>query len=138
MLAPVFFLFCPHLSAQDNFTVRNFDEANGLSSNFTEALAQSRTGHLIIANKGGIDRFDGKTFEAIKAVGDTNSLGYITSIHTSEDEIWFGKFNGDIGVLRDDITVTGLEWQGKIKHIYKGQNGDLGIFQIRHGLLGQR
>jgi serine phosphatase RsbU (regulator of sigma subunit)/ligand-binding sensor domain-containing protein len=134
MLAPVFFLFCPHLSAQDNFTVRNFDGANGLSSNFTEALAQSRTGHLIIANKGGIDRFDGKTFEGIKAVGDTNSLGYITSIHTSEDEIWFGKFNGDIGVLRDDITVTKTGISGQIKHIYKDPKDGIWAFS-RSGMV---
>lgn len=134
LVAPAFFLFCPTLYSQDNFTVRKFDEGNGLSSNFTEALAQAKTGHLIIANKGGIDRFDGKIFENIKAEGDTNSLGYITSIHTSDDEIWFGKFDGNIGVLRDKISVIKTGINGQVKHIYKDSKDGIWAFS-RSGMV---
>lgn len=123
-MAPVLFLVGINSFAQENYTVRQFDQSNGLSSNFTNALTQSESGHLIIANKGGIERFDGKHFEPIKASNDTGSLGFITSLHKAEDEIWFGKFDGNIGVIGSDVSIIKTGIIGKIKHIYKdGRDG---------------
>lgn len=135
ILAPVFFLLVnSSTNGQSNFTFKRFDESNGLASNFTEAISQGPSGHLVIANKGGIDLFDGKQFTNVKAINDTNSLGYITSIYRSEDEIWFGKFDGNIGVLRDDVEIIQTGINGQVKHIYKDPMGGIWAFS-RSGMV---
>ena len=124
LIVPLFFYACVSLFGQNNFTVRHYEESQGLSSNFTEAITQSETGQLIIANKGGLDRFDGRSFQ--KLMSDTTSLEYVTSLHRDKSEIWFGLFNGGIGRGSEtegiDLIKTGIN--GQIKHIYKdGQDG---------------
>ena len=60
LIIALFLLGALPVTAQKNFTIRHFDESKGLTSNFTEALTQSISdGQLIVANKGGIDHFDG-------------------------------------------------------------------------------
>ncbi|MCB9186574.1 MAG: SpoIIE family protein phosphatase [Flavobacteriales bacterium] len=119
---------------QGNFSVRRFDESHGLASNFAEAITQGSTGHLVIANKGGIDIFDGKEFRNIKVENDTNSIGYITSIYRSEDEIWFGKFDGNIGVIRNGIEIIRTGISGQVKHVYKDSQSGIWAFS-RSGMV---
>ncbi|MBI1286360.1 MAG: SpoIIE family protein phosphatase [Flavobacteriales bacterium] len=114
--------------AQKNFSTRDFDESNGLSSNFTEAITQAASGHLIIASKGGIDRFDGKNFQNIHAVGDSVGLDYVTSMHRSEDEIWFGRFDGTIGRFNNELEVYETGITGQIKHIFKDAKDGIWAF----------
>ncbi|MCF8463261.1 MAG: SpoIIE family protein phosphatase [Flavobacteriales bacterium] len=106
-------------SAQKNFTIRHFDETNGLSSNFTEAISQSSSGHLIVASKGGMERFDGQTFDKLQLLDDTSGIAYATCLYKSKTKIWIGLFNGNIGLLEDGAikeVVTGMS--GQVKHIY--------------------
>lgn len=120
LAAPLLFLLPISSTAQKNFTIRHFEEVNGISSNFCEAITQSSNGQLIVANKGGIDLFDGKTFNKITLEDDSIGLGYITSIYKAENEVWFGRFDGAIGVYERNtpqIIKTGID--GQIKHIYK-------------------
>ncbi|MDB4655413.1 hypothetical protein OAE48_01055 [Flavobacteriales bacterium] len=130
----MFFVLCNKSIAQKNFTVRHFDESNGLSSNFAEAITQGPTGQLIIANKGGIDRFDGRHFEQTKVNKDTIGLDYITSIHRAKDEIWFGRFDGGIGVIRDSVILMETGINGQIKHIYKDEKNGIWAFS-RSGMV---
>lgn len=124
IIAPVLFIATSICNAQENYDVRQFDKSHGLSSNFSNAITQAASGHLIVANKGGIDRFDGTTFEPATANNDTNSLGFITSLYKTDDEIWFGKFDGNIGVIDSDVSVIQTGINGKVKHIYKdGRDG---------------
>jgi len=134
LVAPVLFLFLSPTRAQENFTIRHFDESNGLSSNFCESITQGGTGHLIIANKGGIDRFDGKRFTEVDATNDTNGLGYITSIFQAGDETWFGKFNGNIGLIDYGVEVIETGINGQIKHIYKDSREGIWAFS-RSGMV---
>jgi len=132
--APLLFCMLQSASAQKNFTIRHFDESNGLSSNFAEAITQGSTGHLIVANKGGIDRFDGKYFQHYPLGQDTSELGYITSIYRSDNEIWFGKFNGNIGCLTDSISHINTGIIGQVKHIYKDPKDGIWAFS-RSGMV---
>lgn len=116
------------LQAQKNFSTRHFDESNGLSSTFTEALTQASTGHLVIASKGGIDRYDGKNFESVTVFGDSLPLDYVTSIHQADDEIWFGSFNGSIGRMTEDIELCRTGITGQIKHIYEDSKDGVWAF----------
>jgi ligand-binding sensor domain-containing protein/serine phosphatase RsbU (regulator of sigma subunit) len=134
LMAPLLFILSENLQAQKNFTVRNFDESNGLSSNFVEAITQEPSGHLIIANKGGIDRFDGQKFKKTSVNNDTLGLDYVTSIHRAEDEIWFGRFDGGIGVIRDSVTLIETEINGQVKHIYKDDKSGIWAF-YRSGMV---
>lgn len=119
--------------AQDNYTIRYFNESHGLSSNFVEGLTQDTNGHLVIANKGGIDRFNGKVFSPITNGVDT-SLGYVTSIHRNKDEVWFGKFNGEVGVVNGKTRVVKTGINGQVKHIYKDHRGGIWAFS-RSGMV---
>lgn len=132
--APLLFFLYTTASAQKNFNIRHFDESNGLSSNFTEAITQGSTGHLIIANKGGIDRFDGKSFEKYTINGDSAGLDYITSIHRADNEIWFGCFDGGIGVINDSIILFETGIHGQVKHIYKDSKEGIWAFS-RSGMV---
>jgi ligand-binding sensor domain-containing protein/serine phosphatase RsbU (regulator of sigma subunit) len=132
--APLLFLLSQDSQAQENFIIRHFDESNGLSSNFAEAVTQDPTGHLIIANKGGIDRFDGKTFEKYTLNGDSTGLDNITSIHRAENEMWFGRFDGGIGVIRDSIILYETGINGQVKHIYKDSKDGIWAFS-RSGMV---
>lgn len=114
--------------AQKNFSTRHFDEGNGLSSNFTEMITQAASGHLVIASKGGIDRFDGRTFQNVHAYGDSTGLEYVTSIYRADDEIWFGRFDGSIGRMAEEIDVFETGITGQIKHIYKDSKDGIWAF----------
>lgn len=114
--------------AQKNFSTRHFNEADGLSSDFTEAVTQSETGQLIIANKGGLDQFDGKTFSKITADGDSVGLDYITCIHKSDEHVWFGRFNGGIGYFDTDLELIETGITGQIKHIYEDEKDGVWAF----------
>lgn len=133
-IAPALFLATASCFAQENYDVRQFDESHGLSGNFTNAITQSESGHLLVANKGGIDRFDGKNFQSITLANDTNSLGFITALHKTEEEIWFGQFDGKIGVIRSDVTVFETGINGKIKHVYKDNRDGIWAFS-RSGMV---
>lgn len=133
-LAPFVFLFFGNALAQKNFLVRQFEEKNGISSNFTEALTQGPSGHIIIAGKGGVDRFEGKTFESIARSGDTASIEYVTSLHRTETEIWLGMFDGSIGILDQQITIIKTGISGQIKHIYKDAQAGIWAFS-RSGMV---
>lgn len=128
LLAPVMLCLVLNVGAQENFTLRYFDESQGLSSNFAEAITQSQTGHLIIANRQGIDRFDGKTFDPVTPQNDTNLLGYISSIYRSENAIWFGRFDGNIGYVDTNVQIVKTGIVGQIKHIYNDSRDGVWAF----------
>lgn len=134
LMAPFLFLLTQQVCAQKNFIVRHFEEANGISNNFTEALTQGPTGHIIIAGKGGVDRFEGKTFERTIPKGDTVGLDYVTSIHRTESEIWLGMFDGNIGLINDEISLIRTGISGQIKHIFKDEKDGLWAFS-RSGMV---
>lgn len=121
------------LSAQDNYTIRFFNESHGLASNFVEAITQDTTGHLVIANKGGVDHFNGKVFTHVATDSDT-TVGYSTSIYRNQDEVWFGKFNGSIGVIRDHVEMINTGISGQVKYIHKDQRGGIWAFS-RSGMV---
>ena len=122
-------------TAQKNFTVRHFDESQGLTSNFTEGISQSVTGHLVVANKGGIDRFDGRTFEKLNLINDTISVDYATCLHRSNDKIWFGLFNGNIGLLENgNLKEINTGLNGQIKHMYVDDKNGVWAFS-RSGMV---
>jgi ligand-binding sensor domain-containing protein/serine phosphatase RsbU (regulator of sigma subunit) len=128
LMAPFLFLLTLQVRAQKNFQVRHFEEAKGISSNFTEAITQGPTGHIIIASKGGVDRFEGKTFERTVLAGDTIGLDYVTSIHRTESEIWLGMFDGRIGLINDEISMISTGISQQIKHIYKDEQAAIWAF----------
>ncbi|MCF8459160.1 MAG: SpoIIE family protein phosphatase [Flavobacteriales bacterium] len=133
----VVFLFVGHFSstAQKNFTVRHFDETNGLSSNFTEGISQSVSGHLVVASKGGMDRFDGRIFEKLNLIDDTVGVEYATCLYRSKDKIWIGLFNGNIGVYQDGSLkeiATGMN--GQVRHIYVDEKNAIWAFS-RSGMV---
>jgi len=130
-------LFVGHFSsyAQKNFTIRHFNETNGLSSNFTEGISQCSSGHLIVASKGGMDRFDGRTFEKLNLIDDTVGVEYPTCLYRAKDKIWIGLFNGNIGLLQDknlQEVVTGMN--GQVKHIHVDDKDAIWAFS-RSGMV---
>lgn len=128
LIVPLVLLSVVTTMAQKNFSTRHFDETNGLSSNFTEGITQSETGHLIIATKGGIDRFDGNNFEHFSANGDSLGLDYVTSIYRSDNRIWFGRFNGSIGLIDKETRIFNTGITGQIKHIYEDSKEGIWAF----------
>jgi ligand-binding sensor domain-containing protein/serine phosphatase RsbU (regulator of sigma subunit) len=130
-------VFVGHFSsyAQKNFTVRHFDESNGLSSSFTEGISQSVSGHLIVASKGGMERFDGRIFEKLNLIDDTVGVEYATCLYRSKDKIWIGLFNGNIGVYQDGSLkeiATGMN--GQVRHIYVDEKNAIWAFS-RSGMV---
>ena len=122
--------------AQKNFTIRQFDESTGLSSNFTEAITQSTAdGQLIIANKGGITRFDGRVFGKLTLQDDTVNVDYATCLHRSNTGLWFGLFNGNIGRYENgQIDEIETQINGQVKHIYVDDNEGVWAFS-RSGMV---
>jgi len=120
--------------AQKNFSVRHFDESYGLSSNFSEGISQGPTGHLIIANKGGLDRFDGRAFERLIPNGDTIPLDYVTCLDRTDDLIWFGLFDGRIGLYDGDIDIVETGIDGQIKFIFRDEREGIWAFS-RSGMV---
>ncbi|MBL4587018.1 MAG: hypothetical protein JKX84_08195 [Flavobacteriales bacterium] len=120
--------------AQKNFSFRHFDETDGLSSDFVEAVSQSRTGHLIVASKDGLDRFDGRNFKKLRV--DTTSLTHVTSLNRASGTICFGLFNGEVGKIEESGEIkqvkTGVN--GQIKHIYKDEKDGVWAFS-RSGMV---
>ncbi len=131
------FLAFGHFSstAQKNFTVRYFDESNGLTSNFTEGVSQCRSGQLIVANKGGIDRFDGRNFEKLKLIDDTVGVDYATCLFRYKERIWFGLFNGNIGLLeKSQLKEIETGIQGQVKHVHVDEKDRVWAFS-RSGMV---
>ena len=88
LLSALFFLGVSSSYAQKNFTIRHFDESSGLTSNFTEAITQSEIdGQLIIANKAGITRFDGRVFGKLTLQDDTVNVDYATCLHRDRKSV---------------------------------------------------
>lgn len=136
LVTTLFFAGVISAFGQKNFTIRQFDEVNGLSSNFTEAITQSTDdGQLIIANKGGITRFDGRVFRKLKLHKDTVSVDYATCLHRSKHELWFGLFNGNIGKYENgEIDEIDTRINGQIKHIHVDDNEGVWAFS-RSGMV---
>jgi len=136
LLSALFFLGVSSSYAQKNFIIRQFDESSGLTSNFTEAITQSETdGQLIIANKAGIARFDGRVFGKLTFQNDTVKVDYATSLYKSKDNLWFGLFNGNIGQYENgEIKEIETGIKGQIKHIYVDNNEGVWAFS-RSGMV---
>lgn len=134
LLAPLFFCGVYQSSGQNNFEVRHYEESQGLSSNFIEAITQSKTGHLIVAGKGGVDKFDGRSFRNIRP--DSADLHNVTSICYGRNGAWFGFFNGNIGRESEHVgfEVIHTNINGQIKHIYEDHNGGIWAFS-RSGMV---
>lgn len=136
LFSGLFFIGISISSAQKNFTIRHFDESKGLSSNFTEAITQSATdGQLIIANKGGITRFDGRSFGKLTLQNDTVNVDYATCLYRSENDLWFGLFNGNIGKYEDgEIDEINTDLNGQVRHIYVDEHEGVWAFS-RSGMV---
>ena len=136
LLSALFFLGVSSSYAQKNFTIRHFDESSGLTSNFTEAITQSEIdGQLIIANKAGITRFDGRVFGKLTLQDDTVNVDYATCLHKSKGNLWFGLFNGNIGQYENgEIKEIETGIKGQIKHVYVDNNEGVWAFS-RSGMV---
>jgi len=136
LIIALFLLGALPVTAQKNFTIRHFDESKGLTSNFTEAVTQSISdGQLIVANKDGIDHFDGRVFKKLTRQNDTVRVDYATSLYRAQQDIWFGLFNGNIGKYENgEVQEIRTGINGQIKHIFGDKNEDVWAFS-RSGLV---
>jgi ligand-binding sensor domain-containing protein/signal transduction histidine kinase len=84
----------------DDYTVRTWNESDGLAGGRITAIAQDRDGYLWIGTDGGLVRFDGVRFQPITGLGDTSlPFGAVTTLLTARDQsLWIGV--GRIGVTR--------------------------------------
>lgn len=116
------------VNAQNNFTIRQFDETTGLSSNFTEGVVQAETGHLYIASKGGLDKFDGTSFEQCVHPGDTSLIDHVTAITEYEGRIWYGLFDGRIGCPEIECSEAATGIRSQVRHLFVDRDEGLWAF----------
>ncbi|HMB90061.1 MAG TPA: two-component regulator propeller domain-containing protein [Rhodothermales bacterium] len=82
----------------DQLRFRQLSTADGLSQNFVTALVQDRQGLLWVGTKGGLNRYDGYTFEVFKHdLQDTTTLSGNIISKVLEDQhgyLWVTNNNG--------------------------------------------
>ena len=111
----ILFLICSslNLTAQSPFdfpyTVKKFTVDDGLTANTINHIIQDTLGFIWIATSGGLNRFDGHTFETIDLPIDslTNSSDtYIVSIQKYKSNLFFRT--NVLHISTREITITGF------------------------------
>lgn len=94
----IFFIACSHeMGAQSSLRFSNVDVTAGLSQNTVNAIAEDRYGLLWFGTQDGLNRFDGKNYEAIRSDIEGNTLTdqFVTSIAVaSNGDLWVGCRDG--------------------------------------------
>ncbi len=115
-LRHILLLFCwlaASLSwAQQPIRFQNLTVNDGLSMGSVTDFEKDKAGYIWIATAEGLHRYDGKYFKIFKHVeGKTNSLSdsYITSLASTETELFVGNNIGNIDVMNlSDYSITSI------------------------------
>jgi len=85
----------------DDFTVRTWNENDGLSASRISAITQDREGYLWLATDSGLVRFDGVRFVPVAEVGGvTLPVAAIPGLLSASDgSVWIGT-SGPFGIAR--------------------------------------
>ena len=133
-------LFCllilPTLQAQE-YPVRFFDIAHGLSNNSVLTLYQDTNGFMWIGTYDGLNRYDGYEFKVFRnRLDDTTSLisnNVYSLCGDADNNIWIGTAKG--GCVLNQVTGVFTPLKFRDKKVTKTVNGD--IHQIKSfGRLG--
>jgi signal transduction histidine kinase/streptogramin lyase len=85
----------------DDFTIRTWNEQNGLSSSRVSAIEQDEDGYLWLGTDAGVVRFDGIRFVPLTMVGNfTMPTTTVTAILSTRDRSLWIAFQGRSGLLR--------------------------------------
>src|SRR5438105_3265015 len=132
--------FEPGLSESEG-AIRTWHKEKGLLADSVTAILQTRDGFLWVGTSGGLSRFDGVNFTAVKLVKSvTNSPIWVTAL--SEDisgQVWIGTQEGLFqlehgsarrytkanGLLDDFVTSVAADAQGLI---WIGTKSGLNLF----------
>ena len=83
-----------------HYPSRNLGFQDGLTSTTVNAMAEGPNGGLYAGTEGGLFRFDGRRFEAIKL---PEGFRDVTCLLTGKDGLWVGT-RGGLGYLKEDGT----------------------------------
>ncbi|MFT3784058.1 MAG: two-component regulator propeller domain-containing protein [Nibricoccus sp.] len=87
--------------APGDYTLREWNEPNGLPSNETASVFQDENGYLWVATNSGLARFDGAAFEITQAPSEASSRGIVYSRKTDVD--------GIRGIIAPPNSIAGTE-----------------------------
>ena len=128
-------IWAGHLLAKD-FVFEHLNSNDGLSNNLVRDIAQDDEGYLWFATSGGLNRFDGHSFDIYKTVsGDENSLGDSRLYNIFLDHNGFVWTRSSLGNVHrvDPLTHQVINFREKqllaegssISSQYVSKNGDV-------------
>ena len=83
------------ISFSQNYTIRSFQDIDGLSDPFVYSLNQDQHGFLFVATGKGLQKFDGQQFNTVSGERLEDEIIYCGAI-TQSSELYFGSFNGTL------------------------------------------
>lgn len=138
-------IFCSGFSFSQSFVFEHISSNDGLSNNLVRDIIQDQEGYLWFATSGGLNRFDGHSFDVYKrSVGDTTSLSYSRMKSIFQDEngfIWAISSLGNIHRINplkrrvDNFQEYKILPEGTSVHSYHiSKNGDIWLL-LNRGML---
>jgi signal transduction histidine kinase/ligand-binding sensor domain-containing protein len=124
----------------DDFTIRTWNEQNGLASSRISAIEQDQDGYLWLGTDAGVVRFDGIRFVPLTAVGDVvMPMTTVTAILSTQDRSLWISYQGRSGLLRvqnGKVTSYGPQdglpdgyvptlYEDRAGHVWLGHTGGL-------------
>ena len=93
------------------YPFRHYSTANGLVHSDVRSIYQDTRGYLWFGTEGGLNRYDGSTFQEYLSGGAHKSAVY--AIHESDDgTLWFGTYGNGLAMVRPrDTSFTWLTEQ---------------------------
>ena len=120
----------------EDYSLSNFNEINDLQFLGVNAIAEDKSGNIIIGGMAGLYIFDGEKIEIFK-YGDGLGSGFVTDILVDGDFYWIGTSDGLVGyngrVFTHYGSREGLIGSNYIKKLSKSKKGTLLISTGENG-----
>lgn len=103
-----------------NGTIKRYTAESGLRNNHVTAVAEDRSGQIIVATLSGLDRFNEKTFSSLDDGLGLISQELLTLCIDNQQEIWVGAVNGVSHILKKQASIPRELLRTYITAIYTG------------------
>ncbi len=87
----------------DGTRFKRYTKADGLTSHDIRSIQEDRDGNIFLGHETGVDKFDGKSFEALEVFRDTSNRWELT-----DGDLWFTSNWNENGIYRYDGKVVHL------------------------------
>jgi len=110
----------------NNLYLRNFSEAEGMSSNIVNSIAKSNTGQILIGTINGINILEKEKFSRIPSKTSTGLIEYIHHIKNIDNELYICGVYGKIET--NTVVFKGLKLQFSTRQAFCKTGNGLYLF----------